>query len=190
MRRQRLADLDAAHAVAVTVELWRIAAESEPRRKGCQDAAADAALGGNADAVDPFAGVIIHAGRSHDRQRPRDRVGRQHLFAGHRIDAAIGQCRRHHRDVARVHQDGALPEIDLQHGRDIVRDDGVGAQEITDRPVAVAGQALGRIDGIVDVEVASGKPSERLPDIIERAVALGFIRSTRSRRSRPHSPSD
>ena len=175
MRRQRLADLDAAHAVAVTVEFRRVAAEPEPRRQGGQDAAADAAFGGDADAVDPFAGVVIHAGSGHDRQRSRDRVGRHHLFAGDGIDAAVGQRRRHHRDVARVHQDRALPEVDLQHGSDIVRDDGVGAQQIADRPVAVAGQALGRIDGVVDVELAPGKPSERLPDIVERAVAFGFV---------------
>ncbi len=49
MRRQRLADLDAAHAVAVLVEFRRIAAEPEPGRQRRQDAAADAALGGNAD---------------------------------------------------------------------------------------------------------------------------------------------
>src|SRR4051794_24606279 len=68
MRRNRLADLDAAHAVAVTVELWRIAAESDPSREGGQDAAADAALGGHTDAIDPFAGVVVHAGGGHDRQ--------------------------------------------------------------------------------------------------------------------------
>ena len=49
MRRQRLADLDAAHAVAVLVEFRRIAAEPEPRGQRRQDAAADAALGGDAD---------------------------------------------------------------------------------------------------------------------------------------------
>src|SRR3954468_16754312 len=55
--RQRLADLDAADAVAVLVEFWQIAAEPEPGRQRRQDAAADAALGGDADPVDPFAGI-------------------------------------------------------------------------------------------------------------------------------------
>src|ERR1700730_12687797 len=73
MPRQRLADLDAAHAVAVAVELWRVAAKPEPRRQCRQDTAADAALGGNADAVDPFAGEVVHAGTGHDRKRPRNR---------------------------------------------------------------------------------------------------------------------
>ncbi len=143
MRRQRLADLDAAHAVAVLVELRRIAAEPEPRRQRRKDAAADAALGGDADPVDPFAGVVVHAGARHDGERPRDGISAQHLFAGHRIDAAVGEGGRHDRDIARRHQDGALPEIDLQHRRHVVLDHGVGAQQIADRPVAVAGQAFG-----------------------------------------------
>ena len=105
MRRHRLADLDAAHAVAVLVEPRRVAAEPEPRRQRRQDAAADAALGGDADAVDPFAGIVVHAGTGHHRKRARDRVGRHDLLAGHRIDAAVGQRRRHDRDVARRHQD-------------------------------------------------------------------------------------
>ena len=175
MRRQRLADLDAAHAVAVLVEFRRIAAEPEPRRQRRKDAAADAALGGDADPVDPFPGIIVHAGTRHDGERPRDRIRRQHLLAGHGIDAAVGEGGRHDRDIARRHQDGALPEIDLQHGSHVVPDHGIGAQQIADRPVAVAGCAFGRIDGVVDVEIAPGKPPQRLPDIVECGVALGLV---------------
>src|SRR5256885_10659968 len=61
MRRQRLADLDAAHAVAVLVELGRIAAEPEAGRQWRQHAAPDAAFGWDADPVDPLAGIIVHA---------------------------------------------------------------------------------------------------------------------------------
>src|SRR4030081_1908922 len=62
MRRQRLADLDAAPAVALLVESRRITAEPEPCRQRRQNAATDAAFGGHADAKKPFAGVVIHAG--------------------------------------------------------------------------------------------------------------------------------
>ena len=175
MQRQRLADLDAAHAVAVAVEPRRVAAEPEPRRQRRQDAAADAALGGNADAIDPFAGIVVHAGTGHHRERARDGVGRHDLFAGHRIDAAIGQRRGHDRDIARRHQDRALPEIDFQHRADVVLDDGGVAQEIADRAVAVAGRAFGGVDRFVDIELAPGKPAERLADIVEGAVALGLM---------------
>ena len=174
MLRQRLAHLDAAHAVAVAVEFRRIAAEPEPRRQCRQDAAADAALGGDADAIDPFAGVIIHAGTGHHRQRPRNRVGRHDLLAGDGIDAAVGQCRGHHGDVARGDQNGALPEVGLQHRADILLDDVRRAQEIGNGAVAVAADAFGGKHGLVDGEVASGKPAERLADIFERAVALGL----------------
>src|SRR5690242_21550730 len=57
VRRDGLADLDAAHAVAVLVEARGIAAEPKPRRQRRENATADAALGGNTDAVDPFAGI-------------------------------------------------------------------------------------------------------------------------------------
>src|SRR5258708_38115528 len=56
MRGQGLADLDAAHAVAVSVEPRRSPPEPEPRRQRRQDAAADATLRWEADAVDPFPG--------------------------------------------------------------------------------------------------------------------------------------
>src|SRR5436190_16934477 len=59
VRGQRLAHLDAADAVAVLVEPRRIAAETEPRRQRGEDAAADAALGRDADAIDPLAGIIV-----------------------------------------------------------------------------------------------------------------------------------
>ncbi len=160
MSRQRLANPDAAHAVAVAVELRRVAAEPEPRRQRRQNAAADAALGGNADAIDPFAGVVIHARRGHHRQRPRDRVGGHHLLAGDGILSAIGQRRGHHGDVARGHQDGALPEIHLQHFADVFLDNAVGAQEIADGAVAVAGRALGSKDRLIDPEFAPGEAAE------------------------------
>ena len=68
---------------------------------------------------------------------------------------------RHHRDVARGDQHRALPEIDVEHRDDVVRDDRVGPEQIADRAVAVAGLAFRRVDGFVDGEVASGKPAER-----------------------------
>ena len=68
-----------------------------------------------------------------------------------------------------------MPEIDLQHGSHIVFDHGIGAQQIADRAVAVAGGALGAVDSVVDVKLAPGKPAQRLPDIVECDVALGLM---------------
>ena len=184
MRRQRLAHLDAAHAVAVGVEPRRIAAEPELRRMRRQDAAGDAALGGDADAVDPFAGVVVHARTCHHRKRARDRVGRRHLHAGDRIGAAVGQRRRHDRDVARGHQDRALPEIDFEHRIDVAPDHAGVAQQIADGAIAVACRALGSIHRFVDAEFAPGKTAERAADAVEGAVTFGFVNQGRNRRSR------
>ncbi len=68
-----------------------------------------------------------------------------------------------------------MPEIHLQHGSHIVPDHGISTQQIADRAVAVAGGAFGGIDGVVHVEIASGKPPERLPDVFECGVALGLV---------------
>ena len=48
-------------SMGAEVEVIPEAAEPEPGRQCRQNAAADAALGGNADAVDPFAGIVVHA---------------------------------------------------------------------------------------------------------------------------------
>ena len=178
MRRQRLAHLDAAHAVAMAVEPWRVAAEPEPRRQRRQDAAADAALGRNADAVDPFAGIVIHAGAGHHRERSRNGVGRHDLLAGHRIDAAVGQRRRHDGDIARRHLDRALPEIDIENLADVILDDVGVAQQIADRAIAVAGAAFGCVHGLVEAEFAAGEAAERRADIVECGGALRLMDQT------------
>ena len=157
------------------VEPRRVAAKPQPRRQRRQNAAADAAFGGNADAIDPFAGVVVHARGSHHRQRARDGVGRHHLFAGHRVDPAIGERGGHDGAIARRHQDRALLEIDVQHRGNVIFDHRIGAQEIADCPVTVAGRALGGIDGFINAEFTSGEAAERLPDIVEGIAALGLV---------------
>ncbi len=175
MRRQHLADFKPAHAVAVFVERRRERAEPELRRQCRDDAAADAALGRHADAIDPFAGIIVHAGTGHDRQRAGHRVGLHHLLAGHRIEAVIGKRRRHHREIARGHQHRTLPEIDVEHGVDVALDHGVIAQQISDGAVAVAGFALGLEYRFVDVERAAGEAAECGKDAIERLAAARLV---------------
>ena len=79
MGRQRLADFQSPHAVAVGVERRRKGAETELRGQRRDDAAADPALRRHADAINPLAGIIVHARTGHDRQRPRHRIGRHDL---------------------------------------------------------------------------------------------------------------
>ena len=153
----------------------RKGAEPDLRRQRCDDAAADAALGGNADAIDPFAGIVVHARTGHHGQRAGNDMRRQHLHAGHRIDAAIGKRRRHHGEIARGDQDGALPEVDVEHRVDVVLHDQIVAQQPGDGPVAVAGRALGGMHRLVDAELAPGKAAELVADALERGRALGLM---------------
>src|SRR5205823_4703984 len=85
-RRQRLANLQAAHAVEVAVEKWRERSKPELRRQRRDDAAADATFRRDADAIDPFAGVVIHARARHHRKRSGHDVRGDHLHAGNGID--------------------------------------------------------------------------------------------------------
>lgn len=87
----------------------------------------------------------------------------------------VGERCRHHGGVARGDEDRTLPEIDIEHIRHVVDDHAIGAQQITDRPVAIARRALGRIDRLVDVELAAGEAAKRLADVCERAVILGGV---------------
>ena len=52
------------------------------------DAAADAALGRQADAIGPFAGVVVHAAGEHDAQHVLDVLPIDGPLAGDRVDAA------------------------------------------------------------------------------------------------------
>jgi hypothetical protein len=67
MGRQRFADFQAAHAIAVGVERRRKSPKTELGGQRGHDAAADPALGRHADAINPFAGIIVHARTGHDR---------------------------------------------------------------------------------------------------------------------------
>ena len=69
---QLLADLDAADAVAARVEQRREDADAGLAGHDGDDAAADAALGRQADAVGPLAGVVVHAAGVHDAEHVLD----------------------------------------------------------------------------------------------------------------------
>ena len=106
---------------------------------------------------------------SHHRQRARDRVRRDDLLFGDRIDTAIGERRRHDREIVRRHQDGALLEIDVEHLGDVAVDAGIVAQQKGDGAVAVAGRTLGLEDGLIDAELAAGEAAQRIAHALERA---------------------
>jgi hypothetical protein len=165
----------------MAVEERRESAQSELRRQRRDDAAADAALGGHADAIDPFAGVIIHARTRHHRKRAGNDVRRDHLNSGDRIDAAVSQCRRHDREIARGDQHGALPKIRIEHGVNVALQYRVIAQQPGDRSIAVAGGDLRGVHGIIDAEFAASKLTELLPDAFECVSAIDLMDQSRAR---------
>jgi hypothetical protein len=61
------ADGDAAHAVAALIEARREGGKANLAGQGANDAASDAALGGDANPGDPVTGSIIHAAGGHYR---------------------------------------------------------------------------------------------------------------------------
>ena len=78
------------------------------------DAAADAALGRQADAIGPFARVVVHAAGEHDAEHVLHVLLLDRPLPGDRIDAGVGQRRAHHGQVVGVDQDRALLEVELQ----------------------------------------------------------------------------
>ena len=96
-------------------------------------------------------------------------------YARHRIDAAIGERRRHHRKIARGDQDGALPEIGVQHRIDVVLQHQVIPQQPCDRAIAVSSQRFGCVHGVVDAKLAPGKLAEFLADTLERVSAVRLM---------------
>ena len=70
--------------------------------------------------------------------------------AGDRVAAHVGQRGAHHCQVARGDLNGALSEIDVQRRFRLVVDDTEVEEEVGDRPIPMAGPALGLVDLFVD----------------------------------------
>ena len=142
MRGQRLAGAQATDTVPLVVDARRIGAEAELRGQGGDDAAGDAALGGNADSIDPAARRIVHARAGHHGERAGDRIGGGDLLAGQRIAALVREGRGHDGQVPRGDAERALAEIDVEHLVHVTLQDAVVAQQVGDGPVSVAAFAL------------------------------------------------
>ena len=115
------------------------------------DAAADAALGGQAHAIGPFAGVVVHAAGEHDAEHVFDVLPVDGPLFGDGIHAGVGERRAHHGQVVGVDQDRALLKIQLERIGDLLADHAEVEHQVRDRAVAVAGGPLGEEDRVVDV---------------------------------------
>ena len=140
--RQRFAHRYAAHAVAALVQRGRKHADAELSGQHRDDAAAHAALRRHTDPVNPFAGEVVHSARRHHAQNLVDELGAHRARAGHRIDAAVGQRRTDHREVAAVDQNRTLLEVEFERRLGVFADDPVVAQHVADCAIAVPGRAF------------------------------------------------
>src|SRR5581483_3824421 len=154
---QLLADADAAPAVALLVEGRGKRADAELPRQNRDDAAADAALGRQADAVAPFAGVIVHAAAVHHAQDVFHVALVEGAPTGERVDAVVGEGRRHHREVAGGDQDRALLEVKIEVVAHRLVDHTGVELEITDGAVAMSGGALGDVNRVIDLQRPAGE---------------------------------
>src|SRR6266487_3424485 len=66
------------------------------------------------------------------------------------MHAAVGQCRRHIREIATSDTDRTLPEIVFEYRHGIVGDDAEVLEHPRDGAIAKAGLALRPINGLVD----------------------------------------
>jgi hypothetical protein len=108
-------------AVARGVQARAVGAHPALAGRERHDPAADPALGGEADIVEPIAGGLVQAGREHDGERVVADLARDDPVAGHRIDAAVGERRAHHREVAGGALERALAGVQLDRVRRIAR---------------------------------------------------------------------
>ena len=153
--RKILAHAEAADAVAVGVERRREHADAQLAGQHRDHAAGHAALGRHAHAVKPFAGIVIHAARPHHAEDALDVFAAEGLPPGERVDAVIGQRRRHHRQVAAGDRDRALLEIQIDHRVGRLGQDVEIAQHVADGAVAMAGLALRTVDRLHPSQTSS-----------------------------------
>ena len=158
------ADPDAADAVAFRIEGRGKDADAELAGQDGEDAAGDAAFGGHADIIDPFAGVVIHAARSHDTEETAGVVGLENAPLGEGIDSAVGQGRRHHGQIPGGDGHRTLLEIEVERLLGVAGEDGKIAQEMRDGAVAVAGVALGNIDRLIHIDIVPREFGEELKE--------------------------
>src|SRR5262245_53348280 len=112
--RELLTNPDATHAVPFSIQRRRKDANPELPRYDSDDAAANAALGRNADAIGPLAGIVVHPAGEHDTQQILNQRLLNCPLAGLWVEAPIGKRGPHDRQVAAAHERRALLEIELE----------------------------------------------------------------------------
>ena len=107
-----------------------------------------------------MAGIVIHAAGAHQRQQAGGGLAAQRLGSAKGVAALAGQGGGHHRQVAAGHLDRTLAEVEVEADLRVLLDHQAVAQQMADRPVAVAGVPFRGVDGSIDAEGPAGQFGE------------------------------
>ena len=185
LARELPAGGDAADAVAVAVQPRRVERDPDLPGEHREHAAADAALGRQADVDDPLAGRVVHAAGRHHAQHALDDLGLEQPLAAARLHAAVGERGRHQREVAAVEPQRALAEVELDGGVGIGLDHAGAAQQVADRAVAVGDREVGAEDRVVALAARARRRARTSRAPARRARRACRPRPASRRRSRP-----
>ena len=151
-------------------------ADAELARQHGDDTAGDTALRRQPDGVDPLAGVVVHAAGAHHAEHVLDVAARRARGAGDRVHAAVGERRRHGREVAAGDEQRALTEVRVDDRVDVALEIAEAPHQVRDGAVAIPGRALRLVHGLV--ELRGGDPRSG-----ENASTMRSIRASSSRAS-------
>jgi len=175
MEREFVAHLDPANAVAMAVQQGRVNPDAELPGQHGDDPARHPAFRRHAHAVDPLAGVVIHAAGPHHAEHALDIFPADGPPAGHRVGPGIGQRRGHDSEVMAINRDRALSEIQLEHRIGIVLENAEIAEQVADRAVAVPGHAFRAIYFLVHRERPSSVGLEHGENALELVLARSAL---------------
>src|SRR3954447_7674006 len=127
---QLIANPDATHAVSLRIQRRREDTDPELAGQHSDYSAGDTTFRRHSDAVNPFAGVIIHAARAHDAQHAFHVFTADRLPASHRVDTAVGERGGHDAQLPACHRDGALLKIQIDDRDGVFAEDVEVAQHV------------------------------------------------------------
>ena len=97
------------------------------------------------------------------------------------MTAHVRERGAHHRQVAARDQDRALLEVEVERRFRLLVDDAEVQEQVRDRPVAMAGPALGFVDRLIDLEPAPGNRAEPVEQVRQRPGAVLRLQQRRHR---------
>ena len=179
MTGEFLASQNAAHTVALGIQLRGIDADAQLPVHYAKNTAADSALGRKADFKSPATRVIVKPAGEHHRQNVLDVLEIKDVRLGDRVGAHVGQGRSHHGHVLTGDQQGALREILVQRLVHLLVNDAKVVHEIGDGAVTVASERLGLHHRQVDAQI----PARSLAHLIDKGLNTGLYRRLLDQRS-------